>query len=271
MVPRVTMLDALVLDDHITKVFIDQTFKALRFFPSWIINNLNAEINASLELLLSYYSIKNSKATFGQQLLGVKYNSDQLSNKKIVLLHFFTIGASYISSKLDNPSKNFINKISYLENISSILKFFSFLNFLLFLHQGKYPILAQRLLGLSQESTRRRVIGYEYMTRELLWHGFSELLLFTLPLINYQSMKHKVGRIIYSQSKDSTKYIEKTPILNARTVCSICQDKPIIPHHIKCSHVFCFYCINSMRLVDDKFECPECFHYEKDILPVIIN
>ncbi|XP_050427387.1 peroxisome biogenesis factor 2-like [Adelges cooleyi] len=272
MVPRVTLLDAQVLDEYISKILIDQTVRALKCLPTWIVNDLSLEINTFLQCLLTYYSVSKSKASFGQQLLGVKYKSDQLTGIKLVLLNILTIGGKYVASKVESPSENFINKFNNLETIFIIVKVASFLNFLMFLRQGKYPTLAQRILNLTQESTRRRTVGYEYMTRELLWHGFSELLLFTLPLVNYQSVKHKVKRLIYSYSTNaSDKWIDKSPILNARTVCTICQDKPILPHHMKCSHVFCYYCIKTMRMVDEKFVCPDCCHYDKDILPVIIN
>lgn len=64
-------------------------------------------------------------------------------------------------------------QISDLQFVVNVLKTASFFNLLLFLQQGKYPTLAQRFLSLSQESTRKRNIEYTYMTRELLWHGFS--------------------------------------------------------------------------------------------------
>lgn len=66
-----------------------------------------------------------------------------------------------------------------LQLILNILKAASFLNLLLFLQQGIYPTLAERFLSLSQESTRKRNIGYTYMTRELLWHSFSVCNVFT--------------------------------------------------------------------------------------------
>lgn len=117
-------------------------------------------------------------------------------------------------------------------------------------------------------------------------------MLFTLPLINYQSIKHKIKRLLNSKSKcDNRQWIEKSPLINARTVCTVCHEKSILPYHIKCSHVFCYYCISvsykikycllfiklyiyilqSMKILDDKFECPECCHFENDILPVILN
>ncbi|VVC25476.1 Zinc finger, C3HC4 RING-type,Zinc finger, RING-type,Zinc finger, RING/FYVE/PHD-type,Zinc finger, RING- [Cinara cedri] len=272
MVPRVTLLDAHVLDDHISKIFIGQTLKVLKFLPAWILNSCELELNAILQCLLTYYSVTKTKATFGQHLLGVRFKPDQLTDKKLALFQLFTVGANYIQSKVESPSKNFFNNINDLQSIVIIFKAASFLNFLLFLRQGKYPTLAERFLSLLQESTRQRNIEYTYMTRELLWHGFSELLLFTLPLINYQSIKHKVIRLINSKSHcDKKQWIGKMPLINARTVCTICQEKPILPHHINCSHIFCYYCISSMRMVDEKFECPECYHFENNILSVILD
>uniref|UniRef100_A0A2S2PUD3 RING-type E3 ubiquitin transferase (cysteine targeting) n=1 Tax=Schizaphis graminum TaxID=13262 RepID=A0A2S2PUD3_SCHGA len=173
MAPRVTMLDAHVLDDHISKIFIGQTLKVFKFLPSWILNNCESEINVILQFLLTYYSVTKAKATFGQQLLGIRFNPDQLTDTKLVLFQLFTTGAEYIQSKVESPSKNFINNINILHLVVDVFKVASFLNFLLFLQQGKYPTLTQRLLSLSQESTRKRNIEYTYMTRELLWHGFS--------------------------------------------------------------------------------------------------
>lgn len=127
-------------------------------------------------------------------MLGIRFKPDQLTDTKLALFQLFTIGADYIQSKAESPSKNVINNVNYLPYIPSlvviisndlnlqinalqliidVLKVVSFLNFLLFLKQGKYPTLTERLLSLSQESTRKRNIEYTYMTRELLWHGFS--------------------------------------------------------------------------------------------------
>lgn len=173
MAPRVTLLDAHVLDDHISKIFIGQTLKVFKFLPSWVLNNCELEVNVILQFLLKYYSVTKSKATFGQQMLGVRFKPDQLTDTKLALFQLFTVGAEYIQSKVESPSKNYLNNINALHLIVDVLKAASFLNFLIFLQQGKYPTLTQRLLSLSQESTRKRNIEYTYMTRELLWHGFS--------------------------------------------------------------------------------------------------
>lgn len=46
-------------------------------------------------------------------------------------------------------------------------------NLLIFLHKGRYPTLTDRLVNLQPVSAvnQSRVVGYSYITRELLWHG----------------------------------------------------------------------------------------------------
>jgi peroxin-2 len=52
----------------------------------------------------------------------------------------------------------------------------SLANLLVFLSEGKHPTLVDRILGLKPVSVapsgQDRTVGYSYMTRELLWHGF---------------------------------------------------------------------------------------------------
>lgn len=60
--------------------------------------------------------------------------------------------------------------ISWLE-VS--LQVANIINFLIFLHKGRYPTLTDRLVNLQPVSAvnQSRVVGYSYITRELLWHG----------------------------------------------------------------------------------------------------
>lgn len=58
-----------------------------------------------------------TKATFGQQLLGIRFKLDQLTNTKLVLFQLFTVGASYVQSKVESPSKNYINKVKHLRSL----------------------------------------------------------------------------------------------------------------------------------------------------------
>lgn len=47
------------------------------------------------------------------------------------------------------------------------------INLLVFLHKGRYPTVTDRIVSLEPVSAvnQSRVVGYSYITRELLWHG----------------------------------------------------------------------------------------------------
>merc|ERR1719431_2341855 len=64
-------------------------------------------------------------------------------------------------------------------------------NSLFFLRQGIYPSLATLMFDLRPVSTieESRSIGYSYMSRELLWSTFTELLIFLVPLLNSSRLK----------------------------------------------------------------------------------
>lgn len=100
-----------------------------------------------------------------------------------------------------------------------------------------------------------------------------ELLNVTLPLINYNSLKRKVGQLIASKTSRSDQTAPQLePTLTINTTCAICSQRPVIPHHIQCIHVFCYYCIKGSVMADPEFSCPVCdFSYKDEIHPVVVN
>lgn len=66
-----------------------------------------------LYFIFLQYSVTKLKATFGQQLLGIRFKPDELTNTKVILFQLFTVGANYVQSKVESPSKNFYNNVKY--------------------------------------------------------------------------------------------------------------------------------------------------------------
>lgn len=63
-----------------------------------------------------------------------------------------------------------------------------------------------------------------------------------VPLINF----HKVKRIIRDKNpfqERKNKISLSNPAMTLTTKCGCCQKSPILPHHMGCSHVFCYYCL----------------------------
>jgi len=78
--------------------------------------------------------------------------------------------------------------------------------------------------------------------------------------------------MIASRSKSDQTAVKVEPVITIHTTCAICSQRPIIPHHIQCIHVFCYYCIRGSVIADSDFSCPVCdFSYKGDIHPVIVN
>lgn len=140
---------------------------------------------------------------------------------------------------------------SNIDKLDLIVKAFHTINLLIFLRQGVYPTLVDRLLRIKYAPIQNlnRSVGYSYMTRELLWHGFMELLVYTLPLINYQALKRRFLNMI--SKKTSKTKTEQYVVLNARTTCVVCQESPIMPCRISlyCPHVSCYYCIKVSYII----------------------
>lgn len=82
----------------------------------------------------------------------------------LTLWSFQNIFNSYFSSQVKQ----------YAHWVDVTMDLIKLTNFLVFLRNGDHPTLTERLLGLKIVSVARspRMIGYNYMTRELLWHGF---------------------------------------------------------------------------------------------------
>lgn len=122
------------------------------------------------------YSVRLNSATFGQRLLFITYDRDQLLKSSNIYKHFFlNILLKYIRDNITMrwTDKQFLQRfVSYCE---IFITFCSMLNFYRFLNVGKRPSLVDYVLGLdniSMYGNRRREIGYSHMTRELIWGGF---------------------------------------------------------------------------------------------------
>lgn len=82
---------------------------------------------------------------------------------------------------------------------------------------------------------------------------------FTLPLVNYHYVKRKCRNAVDFVMGGKSKLDEdQKPVLNANTKCAYCDQRPTIPYHMGCRHVFCYYCLKGNLLADELFECPSC-------------
>lgn len=130
-----------------------------------------------LDLLLRTWIFKNSvcakSCTFGQQMLSLKYKTDNLTAKKLYWYFFYTIALKYMKDRAmysftsNTKIQNFFSRMETFQLICEVI------NFLSFIQTGKHPAVIDYILGLeltAEKLTREDLTDFSW-TRELLWHN----------------------------------------------------------------------------------------------------
>lgn len=121
------------------------------------------------------YSVYRKYATFGQQLLLICYDSDQMTRSKLALHFCINVLLRYAKDCATLRYTNVRQVQTIVQHTETTMVFASFWNFFRFLRTGKRPSVADWLLSLDHISmfgNKRRDVGYACMTRELIWDAF---------------------------------------------------------------------------------------------------
>ncbi|KAL1138427.1 hypothetical protein AAG570_008491, partial [Ranatra chinensis] len=208
-----------------------------------------SEIDTLLKIIVWKLSVERACATFGQQILKLKYGHDT-PRTKLNLLGLLTIGSHYLKERAPNivlmfGGTNVGNMVRHtFDWCETGVKILNVAALIMFFRRSKASTFVECLLGLKPVSTvppSARNIKYSYMTRELIWHGFIELLIFIIPLVNYHSIRRRLHHLLPLGVRGQSK---RPPIVyRTPSKCPVCREVPILPHHMGCSHVFCYYCL----------------------------
>ncbi|KAJ7682652.1 Pex12 amino terminal region-domain-containing protein [Mycena polygramma] len=247
---RVGQLDAELLDQELVQLLQDPISKALNS-PRW-----KPELSLFIQLVLYKLSVWNTGATYGAKLQDLRYvvpnPSGRLSPsglpRRILLVHgTLTVLVPYLHARLrahalsrawpDAPSSDRRRKAwDALVSLESTHSLVALLSFIAFLWDGRFRTVADRLLKMSLVPSRRLVkrdVSYEFMNRQMVWHAFTEFLLFLLPLVSARSIRRRIARIT---SLFTSMSIFRPPRLDAKSVvrgkywslprdqCAICAE-----------------------------------------------
>lgn len=270
-VPRISQLDSLILTDEAFSLIKNQVLCAVKYVGQNFLTKLEPEIESGLRYVLLHYTVQEARSSVGQQLLQIKYE-DSVSVRRLRNYVRLLVFGRWVRQRAGDVAAVFLKNedarvvASRWVNLVEILyKMAEVLNLLVFLHQGVYPSVVERVLGLKPVSSNVRnvrTISYAYFTRELLWHGFAELLAFVLPLINLQYFHSVVRKMLPSSvdEDDDDIDIQREINFNQQTTCVVCNNPPVLPHNFGCRHLACYYCIHSSYASDPTFSCPLCDH-----------
>ncbi|KAF8165215.1 Pex12 amino terminal region-domain-containing protein [Crassisporium funariophilum] len=217
---RVGQLDAELLDQELAHLLQDPISKALSIVSTSFKARFEPELSLLIQLTLYKLSIWDNGASYGARLQGLRYSVPSTSRRILapsglprnaLLLHgSLTLFLPYLHNRLrshalshawpDAPSSDYRRKAwDALNSVESLHALFGLVNFIAFLWSGRYRTLSDRILKLSLIPSRRLVkrdVSYEFMNRQMVWHAFTEFLLFLLPLVSARVIRRRVYRAL---------------------------------------------------------------------------
>lgn len=214
---RVGQVDAELLDEELLQLLRNQAGDGLKLFGAHLKDEWGAEIGVILRAALWKLSIWDHGASYGASLQGLQYADARNRNPAArappsalqkIAYGILTVGGRYAWTRWEDHLSGLENGYDepspLIKQLSRLTTFFStthdiaaFTSFLVFLYNGRYRTLTDRLLRLrlvpSSTQTSREV-SFEYLNRQLVWHAFTEFLLFLLPLVGISRWKRWLAR-----------------------------------------------------------------------------
>ena len=263
---RVGQVDAELLDEELVELLRGQVGDALKYArggqggagsSNSILQDWEAEISLALRAVLFKLTVWDHDATYGAALQNLKYTDARRDGPALVapsrwqksLYGLVTVGGRYLWAKwedwlveqddgFEGPSPRVQRLSQWTSALSTMHASAAFASFLVFLLHGRYRTLLDRLLRMRLApltSQVSREVSFEYLNRQLVWHAFTEFLLFVLPLVGINRWRRWLARTwrktkkIMSTSKSAEGAVEEKTgeysFLPERT-CAICyQDQ----------------------------------------------
>lgn len=213
---RVGQVDAELLDEALLDLLKKQAGEGLKLFGAHLKDDYALEITLALRICMWKLSIWDHGQSYGASLQGLKYvDARAKSNLRSeatkwqrAVYGIITVGGRYgwsrweqrlssLENGYDEPTpliRRLSNWTTYLSTTHNIA---AFVSFLVFLYNGRYRTITDRLLRLrlvpSSNQTSREV-SFEFLNRQLVWHAFTEFLLFLLPLVGISRWRRWISR-----------------------------------------------------------------------------
>ncbi|RDB22809.1 Peroxisome biogenesis factor 2 [Hypsizygus marmoreus] len=217
---RVGQLDSELLDQDLVHILQEPLNKALSLINVASLKaRFEPELHLLIQLTLYKLSIWNTGASYGAKLQDLRYvvpespgktlSPSGLPRRTLVLHGTLTVLLPYLHTRLrsyalssawpDAPSSDYRRKAwEVMTSLESSYTLLSLTSFIAFLWNGCFRTIADRLLQMSLVPSRRLVkrdVSYEFMNRQMVWHAFTEFLLFLLPLLSARKLRRRMTRI----------------------------------------------------------------------------
>lgn len=214
---RVAQVDAELLDGELVDLLKTQVADALKYFAGGHLqDDWSDEITLALRAVLFKLTIWDHDATYGAALQNLKYTDARGKGPVLVppsrvqksLYGLVSVVGQYGWSKwedwlveqddgYDEPSPRVKLLSRWTSRLTTVHSAAACASFLVFLLHGRYRTLLDRVLRMRlapPTSQVSREVSFEYLNRQLVWHAFTEFLLFVLPLIGINRWRRWLSR-----------------------------------------------------------------------------
>lgn len=213
---RVGQVDAELLDEDLVGQLRDQVGDALKYLGGNLKDDWSAEILLALRAILFKLTVWDHDATYGAALQNLKYTDARRDGPVLTppskwqkaLYGLITVGGKYGWTKWENwlidkdngyddPSPTVRRLSAITSRLTTVHSSAAFVSFLVFLLHGRYRTLLDRVLKMRlapASSQVSREVSFEYLNRQLVWHAFTEFLLFLLPLVGINRWRRWLSR-----------------------------------------------------------------------------
>ena len=293
---KVNQLDSDRLDLEIENYLMSYFKRVFKHFR--ICELFEPEIMLLIRIFIYKYSIYDNDQTFGDRIQNLKYSKNQ-SQPSLISKYIYAFASIGIPYLYERTCKSELLNIDYsnFKKFEYYYKTIEFINFIIFLYEGKYKSLIDRIFNWRKVYATRfmfRQLSFDYMNTELIWNGLAETILFIAPLINFKKLLTFISRFnlfyynyggLFKRGSTSTStstsssgsggggsgggdtvvvpLLESSSDQSTNDECPYCNANPIlIPFTSQddgnCKHRFCYYCIESALLNDSSDHCVNC-------------
>lgn len=213
---RVGQVDAELLDEELVDLLHAQAGDALKYLGSSLKDDWSDEITLALRAVLFKLTVWDHDATYGAALQNLRYTDARRDSPVLApptrwqkaLYGLITVGGKYGWTKWENwlldqdngydAPTPLVRRLSAITTrLTTVHSIAAFASFLVFLLRGRYRTLLDRVLRLRlvpPTSQVSREVSFEYLNRQLVWHAFTEFLLFVLPLVGINRWRRWLSR-----------------------------------------------------------------------------
>eukprot|EP00775_Hariotina_reticulata_P013226 gene13226-13357_t len=178
----------------------EQFMAIFQLFQQGHVSALEPELNLLLSLLVYWLSVWRGRATPGSDLMNLRYRDERvhggrsglqgpgLSQQQKVAYAVGFVALPYIWSRLNRHAAQQewgqqpgdlagMRAWKLLRAADAAHKLAMLINLWIFLYQGKYRTLVERVIGarlVYKQANMSRLISFEYLNRQLVWQELSE-------------------------------------------------------------------------------------------------